>query len=145
DGGVRGAGAQDRPSAWRAAKRVAGPVVHFDYRRTTVDVTHSSVSCIDREWGPGFLKVCGYAPYAMKRGLNGHGGAKRQLTKRGIAFAALDNGFFACDDPAALQAVCATLGAADVEACVARWLGRVPLPLAAADLAAGFGAPLGAR
>jgi hypothetical protein len=75
----------------------------------------------------------------MKLCLNGHEWAKRQLTRRGIAFAALDNGFFTCADPAALQAVCGSLGAADVEACFARWLGRVPLPLAAADHAAGFG------
>jgi hypothetical protein len=131
--------AQERASAWRAVKRARGPVVHFDYLRTTVYVNHYYVYFIDREWGPGFLKVCGYAPYAMKLCLNGHEWAKRQLTARGIAFAALDNGFLTCADPAALQVVCGALGAADVEACFARWLGRVPLPLAAADHAAGFG------
>jgi hypothetical protein len=61
------------------------------------------------------------------------------LTKRGVAFAALDNGFLTCDDPAALREVCAALGAADVEACFGRWLARLPLPLTAADHAAGFG------
>jgi hypothetical protein len=131
--------AQERASAWRATKRVRGRAVHFDYARTTVYVNHYYVYFIDREWGPGFLKVCGYAPYALKLCLNGHEWAKRQLTERGSAFEALDNGFLSCDDPAALQAVCAALGAADVEACFTRWLRRLPLPLTAADHAAGFG------
>jgi hypothetical protein len=131
--------AQERASAWRATKRVRGREVHFDYARTTVYVNHYYVYFIDPEWGPGFLKVCGYAPYALKLCLNGHEWAKRQLTKRGLAFEALDNGFLTCADPAALQAVCAALGAADVEACFARWLRRLPLPLTPADQAAGFG------
>ena len=131
--------AQERASAWRATKRVRGREVHFDYLRTTVHVNHYYVYFIDREWGPGFLKVCGYAPYTLKLCLNGHEWAKRQLTKRGIAFEALDNGFLTCDDPAALQTICAALGAADIETCFGRWLARLPLPLTAADHAAGFG------
>jgi hypothetical protein len=131
--------AQERASAWRATKRVRGREVHFDYSRTTVYVNHYYVYFIDREWGPGFLKVCGYAPYTLKLCLNGHEWAKRQLGKRGLAFEALDNGFLTCEDPAALQAVCAALGAADIETCFGRWLAQVPLPLTAADHAAGFG------
>jgi hypothetical protein len=131
--------AQERASAWRATKRVRGREVHFDYSRTTVHVNHYYVYFIDREWGPGFLKVCGYAPYTLKLYLNGHEWAKRQITKRGMSFEALDNGFLTCDDPSALQDVCTALEAADVEACFTRWLQRLPLPLTAADQAAGFG------
>jgi hypothetical protein len=131
--------AQEKAAAWRATKQVHGRAVHFTYSRTTVYVNHYYVYFIDREWGPGFLKVCGYAPYTMKLCLNGHEWAKRQLTRRGLAFEALDNGFLSCADPAALQALCAGLSAADIAACFARWLDQVPLPLTAADAAAGFG------
>ena len=34
-------------------------------------------SLIDPEWEPAFLKVCGYAPYAIKLCLNGHEWVKR--------------------------------------------------------------------
>jgi hypothetical protein len=74
----------------------------------------------------------------MKLWLNGHEWAKRQLTKRGIACQALDNGFLTCDDPAALQTLCASLSASDIEAFLARWITRLPLPLTVADAAAGF-------
>jgi hypothetical protein len=131
--------AQEKAAAWRATKQVNGRAVHFTYGRTTVYVNYYYVYFIDREWGPGFLKVCGYAPYTMKLCLNGHEWAKRQLLARGIAFEALDNGFLSCGDPATLQATCATLSAADIEACFARWLAAVPVPLTAADAAAGFG------
>jgi len=49
------------------------------------------------------VKVCSYAPWALKVCVNGHEWAKRQLDKRGIAYEALDNGFLLCADPAALQ------------------------------------------
>jgi hypothetical protein len=131
--------AQERNRGWRATKRVRGREVHFDYARTTVYVNHYYVYVLDREWGPAFLKVCGYCPYTLKLWLNGHEWAKRQLTRQGIGFEALDNGFLTCAAPAALQTVCASLGAADVQAFLDRWLARLPLPLTAADAAAGFG------
>jgi hypothetical protein len=131
--------AQEKASTWRATKQVSGRAVQFTYARTTAYVNHYYIYFIDREWGPGFVKVCGYAPYTMKLCLNGHEWAKCQLTTAGIAFAALDNGFLSCGDPAALQAICASLSAADIAACFTRWLDRVPLPLTAADAGAGFG------
>lgn len=131
--------AQEKATAWRATKQVQGRAVHFDYGRTTVYVNYYYIYFIDREWGPGFLKVCGYAPYTLKLCLNGHEWAKRQLTQQGIAFEALDNGFLSCADPARLQTICAALRATDIEACFTRWLARVTLPLTVADTAAGFG------
>jgi hypothetical protein len=130
--------AQERAKAWTATKQVRGTHVHFEYRWRTVCVNHYYIYFLDPEWGPGFLKVCGYAPYAGKLCLNGHEWAKRQLTRRGIAFTALDNGFLTCADPAALQTVCAALGEADIQACFDRWLARLPLPLTTSDAAAGF-------
>ena len=138
DGVVLVGVAQEKASTWRATKQVSGRAVHFTYARTTVYVNHYYLYFIDREWGPGFLKVCGYAPYTMKLCLNGHEWAKRQLTQRGIAFDALDNGFLTYADPPTLQAICASLSEADIAACFTRWLGRLPLPLTATDQAAGF-------
>jgi hypothetical protein len=130
--------AQERAKAWRATKEIRGGYVHFSYRWTSVCVNHYYVYFLDPEWGPGFLKICGYAPYTMKLCLNGHEWAKRQLTKQGLAFQSLDNGFRTCADPAALQAICDRLGPADFLACLDRWLDQLPLPLTAEDRRAGF-------
>jgi hypothetical protein len=132
--------AQERATAWRARKETSAGSshVHFSYYRTTVYVNHYYIYFIDAEWGPGFLKICSYAPYAMKLCLNGHEWAKRQLTAQGVAFEALDNGFLSCVDPAALQSVCDRLAPADILACFDRWCATVPLPLTADDRRAGF-------
>ena len=131
--------AQERAKAWTATKQVQGRHLHFAYRWTTVCVNHYYLYVLDREWGPAFLKVCGYAPYTMKLCLNGHEWAKRQLIRRHIGFTPLDNGFQACPRPSVLQDVCDALGPADVQAVFDRWVTRLPLPLTAADRAAGFG------
>ena len=130
--------AQERAKAWRGVKRKGEGRISFDFQWTTVCVNHYYVYFIDEAWGPGFLKICGYAPYTLKLCLNGHEWAKRQLAKQGIVFEALDNGFRSCADPAALQAVCDRLGPADFQACLDRWLALLPLPLGANDHAAGF-------
>jgi len=75
----------------------------------------------------------------MKCCLNGHEWAKRQLSRRRVAFTPLDNGFQACARPAVLQETCEALSAADVQAFFDRWVPRLPLPLTVADQAAGFG------
>jgi len=131
--------AQERASGWTATKAQQGRRVDFTYRRKSVCVNHYYIYLIDPEWGPAFIKVCGYAPYALKLCLNGHEWAKRQLQRRRLPFTALDNGFLTGADPAALQAVCDSLSEADLEAFFDRWLTRLPLPLTAADRAAGFG------
>jgi hypothetical protein len=130
--------AQERARAWRGTKRVQNGYVTFDYRWTSVFVNHYYVYFIDPEWGPGFLKICGYAPYTMKLCLNAHEWAKRQLTKQRIPFTALDNGFLTCAEPAALQAICDRLAPVDFLACLDRWLDRLPLPLSTEDRQAGF-------
>jgi hypothetical protein len=130
--------AQERALGWTATKTQQGRHVHFTYRRKPVCVNHYYIYLIDPEWGPAFIKVCGYAPYALKLCLNGHEWTKRQLTKRRIAFTALDNGVLRCADPSALQALCDGLSETDVIAFFARWQRRLPLPLSAQDQAAGF-------
>jgi hypothetical protein len=74
----------------------------------------------------------------VKVWLNGHEWAKRQASKAGIGFAELANGFAACDDPAALQAICDRLGPADIEAFFDRWTAIIPTPFTTADRAAGY-------
>jgi hypothetical protein len=130
--------AQERAWAWTARKTQRGPWVHFTWQRSSVYVNHYYVYVIDREWGPAFIKVCGYAPYALKLCLNGHEWAKRQAQRRRLRFTALDNGFLDAANPVALQGLCDRLSPADIEAFFERWLAQVPLPLTRKDRAAGF-------
>ncbi|HLJ59222.1 MAG TPA: hypothetical protein VKZ50_05770 [bacterium] len=77
--------------------------------RTTALVNHYYFYLIDDDFGPLFIKFAGYFPYQAKVCLNGHEYVKRQLTKAGIAFQALDNGVLSCAEPKRLQAICAAL------------------------------------
>ena len=131
--------AQEKARAWTATKTVQGRHVHFRYHWKTVYVNHYYLYVLDREWGPAFLKICGYAPYTMKCCLNGHEWAKRQLARRRVPFSALENGFLACARPAVLHEVCASLQAADLQGFFDRWFPQLPLPLTLQDQAAGFG------
>ena len=78
--------------------------------KTTGLVNQFYFYCVDADFGPFFLKFCSYFPYNAKLCINGNEWAKRQAAKAGIGFTALDNGFAAVDDPAALQAICDRLG-----------------------------------
>jgi len=92
----------------------------------------------DIDFGPAFIKICAYFPYPIKVWLNGHEWAKRQATQAGIGFTELSNGFAACADPAALQAICDRLGAGTIGVFFERWMSRLPLPLTEHDRAAGY-------
>jgi hypothetical protein len=130
--------AQERVSAWTARKERRGRFVGFVYSRKTVCPNHYYIYLLDPEWGPAFIKICGYAPYPIKICLNGHEWTKRQLHARRIPFTALDNGFLSCPRPEALQQVCDTLDAAAIERFFARWQHHIPFPLTAAHAAQGF-------
>jgi hypothetical protein len=92
----------------------------------------------DEDFGPAFVKISAYFPYPIKVWLNGHEWAKRQASEAGIGWTGLANGFASCDDPAGLQAICDQLGPAQIDAFFDRWMGRLPLPLTAADRALGY-------
>jgi hypothetical protein len=92
----------------------------------------------DAEFGPGFVKVCAYFPYPGKVWVNGHEWAKRQASKAGIGYTELSNGFAACDQPEALQAICDRLGAGTIGVFVERWLARLPLPFGNTERDAGY-------
>jgi hypothetical protein len=130
--------AQEKAEAFKASKRTEGKLVGFDYSRQSVFVNHYYFYLEDEEFGPAFIKVCSYAPYAVKVCLNGHEWAKRQLRKRGIAFAALDNGFLSCADPQALQTICDELGPEQIQAFFEKWQQRLPWRLSEQDRQAGF-------
>ena len=76
--------AQERANGWRGVKRArARGSSRSTIVRTTVCVEPLLRLLHRRGWGPGFLKICGYAPYTLKLCLNGHEWAKRQLTQAG--------------------------------------------------------------
>jgi len=93
---------------------------------------------LDREFGPGFIKICTYFPYPGKVWLNGHEWAKRQGRRARLTFTELSNGFASCTRPERLQAVCDKLGPADVQAFFDRWISRIPTPFTDADRQAGY-------
>lgn len=107
-------------------------------RDKTVYVNHYYFYIDDYDFGPLFIKVCSYAPWAIKLCLNGHEWAKRQLEHRGIGHEALDNGFRSCADPGRLQEICDSLGPEQIERMFRKWLLRIPLPLGSGDREAGY-------
>jgi hypothetical protein len=132
--------AQEKVAAWRGWKegaRRSHP--WFRYGRQSLFVNHYYFYLWDAEWGPAFVKFCPYAPYPIWVWCNGHEWAKRQLTKVGVGFTALDNGLAAVDDPEAAHRICARLSAGHLRGLLDRWLGRLPSALTAQDRRAGFG------
>ncbi len=105
---------------------------------STAMVNHYYFYCLDRDFGPFFLKLGSYFPYTGKVCLNGHEYLKRQLAKEGIAFEALDNGLLSCEDPERAQQICDDLSPATIDAFVRKWLRRLPHPFTQEDRRARF-------
>jgi hypothetical protein len=101
-------------------------------------VNHYYFYCLDRDFGPFFLKFCTYFPYNAKLCLNGHEYVKRQLDRRAVAYEPLDNGILSCEDPKKLQALCDGLGPAQIDHLLRKWLRRLPHPYLPMDRRAGF-------
>lgn len=140
--------AQEKASVWRSwprkgTERNAHP--HMDWGRQMAFVNHFYLYLWDPEWGPAFWKTNAYAPYPVWLWLNGHEWAKRQLTRAGIDYVALDNGLRSCADPAALQRICDTLGPGAVWRFFERWQARLPSPFTSEDRSAGYGYELAFR
>jgi hypothetical protein len=106
--------------------------------RSTAMVKHFYIYCVDRDFGPFFLKFSTYFPYNAKLCLNGHEYAKQQLLHKGIGFEALDNGVLSCEDPKRLQAICDGLSAAKIDGLLRKWLRLLPHPYSTADRKAGY-------
>ena len=112
--------------------------VWFDWTKAERRVSCYYFYVLDREFGPGFIKICTYFPYPAKVWLNGHEWAKRQARRARIAFTELANGFATCTRPERLQAVCDRLGPGDVQGFFDRWITRIPTPFTPDDHRAGY-------
>jgi hypothetical protein len=130
--------AQEKAHAF-SAHRLPGKRAVFEFARTkSVLPNYYYFYLDDSDWGECFIKVCSYAPWGLKLYLNGHEWLKRQLTKEGLGFESLDNGFFSCQNPQRLQALADTLGAEQIEVFLQKWLDRLPMPLSGQDRVAGY-------
>ena len=132
--------AQEKCRVYRTEKR-RNPRTGVSYAwivKSTALVNHYYFYCVDRDFGPFFLKFCSYFPYSGKLCLNGHEYAKRQLEREGIAYEALDNGVLSCRNPRRLQAICNGLSAAKIDALLRKWLAKLPHPYTPADRKAGY-------
>jgi hypothetical protein len=132
--------AQEKTPVFRTEKR-RNPKTGQTYPwivRSTAMVNQFYFYGMDEDFGPFFLKFCTYFPYNAKLCINGHEYVKRQLTKEGIAFEALDNGILSGVNPQRLQQLCDDLSGAQIEALLRKWLARLPHPFTAQDRAAGY-------
>lgn len=132
--------AQEKCTVYRTEKR-RNPHTGKTYAwivKSTALVNHYYFYCVDRDFGPFFLKFCSYFPYNAKLCLNGHEYVKRQLEQQGIAYEALDNGILSCQNPKRLQALCDGLSAAKIETLLRKWLRLLPHPFSARDRQAGY-------
>src|SRR6516225_9666260 len=132
--------AQEFQLVWTARKRDTDPggCPQFSFTKEQRRVSVFYVYIWDAAMGSGFIKICTYFPYPVKAWVNGHEWAKRQAIRAGLSFTALSNGFAACDDPAALQAICDRFGPGTVQVWFERWMAKIPLPLEDADRDAGY-------
>ena len=131
--------AQEKASVFRTEKRRDAQGKTYPWIiRSTAMVNHYYCYILDRDFGPIFIKFCSYFPYPAKLCLNGHEWLKRQLTQRGVAFEALDNGIRSSAEPTRVQRIAHTLDAAKIEAVFRKWLRRLPHPFATAHRAAGY-------
>jgi hypothetical protein len=131
--------AQEFQWVFSASKKTGtGAGVWFSWFKAERRVGTYYFYVLDPDFGAGFIKICTYFPYPAKVWLNGHEWAKRQADHAGIGYRSLANGFAACDQPGALQAICDRFGPADVQGFFDRWMAVIPTPLGDDDRAAGY-------
>ena len=134
--------AQEKTSSVFRTQQRRNPVTGASYIwlvRDTAMINQFYFYGYDDDFGPFFLKFGSYFPYTGRLCLNGNEWAKRQATKEGVGFTALDNGFAAVDDAAAVQEICDRLGAEQIESFTEKWLDRLPCAFTRADIDAGYG------
>jgi hypothetical protein len=131
--------AEEFQRVWSARNRSRKPgVACLDFFRERRRVGAYYFYILDPDFGPAFIKIGTYAPYAAKVWVNGHEWVKRQATRAGLDFTALHNGFANCPHPERLQALCDSFAAEHVQAFFDRWIEIIPTPLSAEDRAAGY-------
>ena len=87
--------AQEKTRIWRTRQRTdkttGRPYPWLCQEQAMVN--HWYFYGLDADFGPFYIKFCGYFPFTGQIYLNGHEYAMRQCAKAGIAFTALDNAF----------------------------------------------------
>lgn len=113
-----------------------GSIPWIDY--TSAMVNFYYFYCVDKDFGPFFIKFCSYFPYPAKLCINGHEYLKRQLEQRGIEFEALDNGLLRCEQIGRAQRIAEGLSAEKIEAFFRKWLRKLPHPFTSKERLAGY-------
>jgi hypothetical protein len=132
--------AQEKAPVFRTEKR-RSPTTGRPYLwivRSTAMVNHYYIYAVDCDFGPFFLKFCTYFPFNAKLCLNGHEYAKRQLTRQGIAFEALDNAFSVVPTPNACRRFAMGYRHRRSMPCCASGCVSFRTPFTAADRQAGY-------
>jgi hypothetical protein len=127
--------AQEKARVWRTARRrdpATGKRYPWLYQEQAM-VNHWYFYGFDADFGPFFIKFCGYFPYTGQIYFNGHEYAKRQCLKAGIAFTSLDNAFGAVSDAEAVQRICDGLTDQKIYRFTGKWLARLPQPFTRED------------
>jgi hypothetical protein len=127
--------AREKTRVWRTARRrdpVTGKRYPWLYQDQAM-VNHWYFYGFDADFGPFFIKFCGYFPYTGQIYFSGHEYAKRQCLKEGIAFTSLDNAFGTVSDPAAVQRICDGLTDQKIYRFAGKWLARLPQPFTRED------------
>jgi hypothetical protein len=96
-------------------------------------VNHWYCYGFDADFGPFYVKFCGYFPFTGQVYLNGHEYAMRQCIKAGTGFTALDNAFGSASDPGAVQRACDGLTDQKIYRFAGKWLARLPHPFTVED------------
>jgi hypothetical protein len=127
--------AQEKTRVWRTARRrdpATGKRYPWLYQEQAM-VNHWYFYGFDADFGPFFIKFCGYFPFTGQIYFNGHEYAKQQCLKAGIAFTSLDNAFGAVSDAGAVQRICDGLTDQKIYRFAGKWLARLPQPFTRAD------------
>lgn len=133
--------AQERTAVWRTRRRRdpdTGRTYPWLFKESAM-VNHWYVYGFDRDFGPFFIKFCGYFPFSAQIYLNGHEYAMQQCRRAGIAFTAADNAFVTVADPDAVQAICDGMTSERISRFVGKWLARLPHPFTIEDDEADYG------
>jgi hypothetical protein len=131
--------AQEKNTMFRTEKRRAADGRSYPWIvKATSVVNQFYVHCVDEDFGAFFVKFSSYFPYGAKLVINGHDYAQAQAARVGIGFTALDNGFAAVDDVAAVQAICDSLTEDKIGALASKWLAILPCPYSPEAQAVGY-------
>jgi hypothetical protein len=127
--------AQEKARVWRTSQRTdnaTGKKYPWLYQDAAM-VNHWYFYGFDADFGPFYVKFCGYFPFTGQIYFNGHEYAKQQCRKQGIAFTALDNAFGAAEDAEAVQRACDSLDDQKIYRFAGKWLARLPHPFTRED------------